>query len=89
MAKPPPKAKKLVWRVSPEAPNGEWVDPTRDRPKPERPKLDEPEVSSGSWITSSFDLLNGTDVVERSGAISDEAFDKLFKPPGGPKKPAP
>ena len=63
MAKMPrttPQPKKLVWRISATAPQGEWVDPSQPAAAP--PKLAEPEVSTGSWVTSSFDLLSGTDV---------------------------
>jgi hypothetical protein len=54
---------------------GEWVDPTLvTLPVP---KLAEPEVSSGSWVTSSFDLLSGTDVSER--AMTPELFNAMFR----------
>jgi len=69
---------RLVWRISVAAPNGLWVDPS---------KLDDsvlsqalPEVSSGSWVMSSFDLLRGTDITEDADAntIPAELFDELF-----------
>ncbi len=74
-----PKAK-LVWRISESAPMGEWVDPT---------KLDDldlsaalPEVSSGSRVDSSFDLLRGTDISEDDAGdtVPSELLDELFAP---------
>jgi hypothetical protein len=75
--KAPPK--KLVWRISASAPQGEWVDPTQIAAP--IPKLAEPEVSTGSWVTSSFDLLNGTDIVEVPDAMSPDLFNELFEEP--------
>ena len=74
------QSKKLVWRMSPSAPQGEWVDPAAAAAAPPPPKLAEPEVSSGSWVTSSFDLLNGTDVVESQDGSDSALFDALFAP---------
>lgn len=74
-----PKAK-LVWRISESAPMGEWVDPA---------KLDDlhlsaalPEVSSGSRVDSSFDLLRGTDISEGDAGdtVPSELLDELFAP---------
>ena len=82
MPKTTAQSKKLVWRISPAAPQGEWVDPAAVAPAapPAPPKLAEPEVSSGSWVTSSFDLLNGTDVVESQVGSDSALFDALFAP---------
>ena len=85
--KPQDKAQKLVWRISADAPKGAWVAPEGAVPSP--PKLAEPEVSSGSWVTSSFDLLNGTDVVEHPGATAPGMFDELFELPSDETKPPP
>ena len=87
MPRTAPRPKHLVWRISADAPHGEWVDP--DQPKAREPKLAEPEVSSGSWVTSSFDLLNGTDVIEMPDALSPKAFSELFdpRPPPSPERP--
>ena len=71
--------KKLVWRISAGAPQGEWVDPSQIVPP--APKLAEPEVSTGSWVTSSFDLLSGTDVVEVQDAMTPRLFNELFDAP--------
>lgn len=78
--------KKLVWRISATAPQGEWVDPAQVAPP--APKLAEPEVSTGSWVTSSFDLLSGTDVVEVPDAMTPGLFHELFDAPApDPKAP--
>lgn len=87
MPRTPAQSKKLVWRMSPSAPQGEWIDPktVAATPPPSPPKLAEPEVSSGSWVTSSFDLLHGTDVVESQDGSDSALFDALFAPE--PPKP--
>jgi hypothetical protein len=85
----PQKPKELpqdwVWRISEAAPLGEWVDrhatpPTIPLASPERGTMaDLPEVSTGGWLVSSYDLLSGTDVVdEGSDSVPMELFDELF-----------
>jgi hypothetical protein len=57
------KAKKMVWRISADAPAGEWVDP--DVPTTTSPAETQPaDLSSGGWLTSSMDLLGGAEVIE-------------------------
>ena len=82
------KPKRLVWRMTDGAPMGEWVDP--DLPSTPAPKKDLPEVSSGSWVVSSFDLLNGIDMTEGPNTVPDDLFDELFPAPPkrDPKSPA-
>jgi hypothetical protein len=76
------KSKKLVWRISPTAPQGEWVAPDAAPPKALKApaKIAEPEVSSGSWITSSFDLLHGTDIVESHDSPDTVLFEDFVLP---------
>ena len=91
MPRTPPRPRHLVWRISADAPQGEWVDPRQSKPPAApQPKLAEPEVSAGSWVTSSFDLLSGTDVIEGSDTLSPKAFNELFDlpQPDVPKGPA-
>lgn len=80
----------LVWRISESAPQGEWVEKATAAPVPapaqRLKKRDLPEVSDGSWVTSSFDLLSGSDTLEVSDTIPGELFDELFAPPE-PKAP--
>lgn len=66
----------LVWRISAEAPQGQWVDPTKARNDP--PKENLPELSYGGWAASSFDLLSGVDVSDDPDTVPDALFDDLF-----------
>jgi hypothetical protein len=88
MVKPKPVAPvKRVWRISERAPLGEWVDNVVPLPVPV-PHLSKelPEVSYGSWVTSSYDLLDGADVTDDPDTLPGELFDELFAPkPEGPK----
>jgi len=86
MSRPKPKVPaKKVWRISKTAPMGEWVD--KDAPvTPKRPSDDLPEVSYGTWVTSSYDLLDGAEVTEDQSTIPDELFDELFVPKQDPPK---
>ncbi|MES2959674.1 MAG: hypothetical protein V4792_15900 [Pseudomonadota bacterium] len=88
MARPKPKTPSRVWRISQSAPMGEWVTQKSPPDKPAKPAKDLPEVSYGSWVTSSYDLLDGTEVIEDPDTLPGELFDELF-PPGrdGPDKP--
>jgi len=63
---------------------GEWVDPSAPPEPP--PKKDLPEVSSGNWTVSSFDLLNGVDIDDSPNTVPDDLFDELF-PPTDDRKP--
>jgi hypothetical protein len=76
--KAPQSNRKRVWRISERAPMGEWVDPAKDAQFAPPPEL--PEVSSGSRVDSSFDLLQGTDIIEDDNAdtIPADLLDELF-----------
>jgi hypothetical protein len=65
--KPAPGAKpKKVWRLTPGMTTGEWVD--ADTPASVPPKDSEsPRESSVGWLTSSMDLLGGSQVIEDDG----------------------
>jgi hypothetical protein len=88
-SKAPPKAKKVVWRISESAPMGEWVDASLS-PVVEAAKKDEPATHSSRWETSSaFDLLSGADVIENPPDVPDELFDQWFsEKPESPEDPA-
>jgi hypothetical protein len=79
--KSPAMPPRLVWRISVAAPNGLWVDPSKLEDSVLSQAL--PEVSSGSWVMSSFDLLHGTDITEDADAstIPADLFDELFEAP--------
>ena len=79
---PPPK---LVWRISEAAPAGEWVDPSAvEGCAPTLGPL--PEMSSGGWVMSSFDLLNGVDVSDEDVTVPGDLLDELFPPAGADSK---
>lgn len=69
---------KKVWRISESAPMGEWVN--KSAPIAPKASKDLPEDSSGTWVKSSYDLLDGTDVTEDPDALTAELFDELFAP---------
>jgi hypothetical protein len=71
---------KKVWRISESAPMGEWVNEVAPASKPSKDLL---EVSSGPWVRSSYDLLDGTDVTEE--ALPGGLFNEMF----GPSQDAP
>lgn len=73
---PEPKEVKLVWRMSADSPTGEYVNLNAPRREP-RAK-DQPEIFSGGWVESSFDLLSGTDVVENPQSVAPELLDELL-----------
>jgi hypothetical protein len=79
-----PAPAKRVWRISESAPKGEWV--VIAAPELPRPSSDLPEVSYGSWVTSSYDLLDGSDVIEDPDTLPGELFDELFAPPSSAPK---
>jgi hypothetical protein len=81
-----PPVKRLVWRMSERAPMGEIVDATKLlQPEPAPPSA-LPEVSSGGWVVSSFDLLSGADVIEGGDGdtVPGDLLDELFHKPGQP-----
>ncbi len=78
----PPAAKKLVWRVTPAAPKGEWVDPSTVP----APKVDTPDRDSSTWAMSSFDLQYGADITDVSDTVPDDLLDELFRPKDFPPK---
>lgn len=72
------KPPRRVWRISKQAPLGEWVVPKTLGATPSTEAL--PEVSYGTWVTSSFDLAAGADVIEDPDAIPGELLDAWFTP---------
>ena len=57
---------------------GEWVNIVA--PVIRRPNTDLPEVSYGSWVTSSYDLLDGAEVIEDPDTLPGDLLDELFAP---------
>ena len=79
-----PERQRRVWRMTPEAPLGEFVDVDEKLAKPTaQPGPD--ELQPSSYVRSSWDLLNGLEVTESAaGDLPEELFDR---PP--PAVPAP
>jgi hypothetical protein len=81
--KPPPAARRVVWRITEAAPLGEFVDPLASP----APRTEPPEASSsGGWIVSSFELLHGADVSEVPQTVPGDLFDELFPPTRPPAR---
>ena len=77
-----------VWRISENTPMGEWVDLAASPRVPaiSRPEL--PEVEQGTWVRSSYDLLDGIEMNEAADSVPAELFDELFGAPvRGPMAP--
>jgi hypothetical protein len=81
-----PPTRRIVWRMTPGAPQGEYVDSTLGTtvPPPDAPELpaavqEEPaERAERSWLLSSFELAHGLDVIEDEDTIPAELFDEHF-----------
>jgi hypothetical protein len=79
MSRPKPtEPAKKVWRISESTPMGEWV--VKAAPVVAKPSTELPEVSYGSWVTSSYDLLDGSEVIEDPDTLPGDLFDELFAP---------
>ena len=53
-----------VWRISAEAPLGEFVDPQAKAKAPAPPPVTEETPRDAGWVRSSWDLMTGLDVIE-------------------------
>ena len=77
--RPEQKPDRIVWRMTKRAPLGEWVN--LDAPLVQPIKTELPEVSSGNWVSSSWDLLHGTEVSDNPDTVPLALWDELFEPP--------
>lgn len=82
---PPVPTRRIVWRITSAAPQGEYVDSTLSTvPPPDAPELpaavqEEPaERAERSWLLSSFELAHGLDVIEDDPTVPAELFDEHF-----------
>ncbi len=76
----------LVWRISADAPQGQWVDPNKSPSDTSATNL--PDVSYGGWASSTFDLLSGVDVTDDPDTVPDALLDELFaRKEDGPDDP--
>ena len=76
-----PRAKR-IWRVSAANPKGEWVDVVAQAERP--PGEAAPETSNRSWRSSTYDLLDGSDVKEEPDTVPAELLDEIVKPKPDP-----
>ena len=67
-----------VWRVSAEAPQGEYVDSRADESKPSEPRRAQVDVIDSNWMQSSLELAEGLDVIDRTDTMSQEWFGRWF-----------
>jgi hypothetical protein len=76
-----------LWRMTPEAPRGEFVDVDDKAAKAPAPPPAPDELRESSWLRSSWDLLNGLEVTESGpGELREELFDECPRP--APTSPA-
>lgn len=69
--------KRRVWRITPDAPLGRYVD--LDEVSQER--SDPPEHFEPGWRQSSFDLAYGLEVREASDTVPGDLLDEFFANP--------
>lgn len=82
--KEPPR---LVWRITADAPLGEYVDP-KIAARQKKPKAEGDEVRERSWLGSSLELLGGVRVSETPmETLPGELIDEFFPPDKPEKKP--
>lgn len=63
-----------VWRITQNAPQGEYVDPDQIPVASIRPA----ERAAPGWATSSFELTHGLDVTDETDTLPGELFDEFF-----------
>ena len=66
-----------VWRVTPNAPHGEYVDPDQVPQELTHP----PERPEPGWLVSSFELTHGLEVTDETDTMPGDLFDELFNKP--------
>lgn len=79
----PIQGSKQVWRITADAPLGEFVDP--GALPPSTASRSEPEP--GGWVLSSFDLMHGVEVREDGDTVPGDLYDALFSFPDAAPKP--
>jgi len=68
-----------IWRDSQGEAMGKWAE--LGAPRVPTAVTNLPEVYSGGWVGSSFDLLSGVDVNDNPDTIPSELYDELFAEP--------
>lgn len=72
-----PPAPRRVWRITPDAPSGKFVD-VDSAAKPPSPPAQPADPTDTGWIQSSFDLSDGLDVLEDDDTVPAPLMDELF-----------
>jgi hypothetical protein len=67
-----------IWRVTADAPQGEYVDSRADEPKASEPRKVAGDVAEAGWLQSSLDLARGLEIIDRTDSMSSEWFDHWF-----------
>jgi hypothetical protein len=80
-----PSTAKKVWRITPDAPQGKWVDPATIPPL----ELTVHDFESGAWLMSSFDLQYGVEIKDVTDTVPEDLLDQLFPPKDDPPKKSP
>jgi len=76
-----PPAKRRVWRITPDAPSGKYVDVdalAATAPIQAPARSEAPDLTDTGWIQSSFDLNDGLDVLEDDDTVPAPLMDELF-----------
>ena len=81
MSRPKHPARRRIWRVTPEAPMGEFVelDPAAAKGEPPIEREVRNQQGETNWVQSSFDLAFGLEVRDFVDTVPDELFEELFK----------
>ena len=71
------KGSRVVWRITSDAPLGEFVDlDALPRPAPNVDPLERPEPG---WLVSSFELTHGLDVIDEFDTLPGEVVDEWLR----------
>jgi hypothetical protein len=73
--------RRRVWRVTKDAPLGEYVDPDEVRREPQHqlPPNDPFEQPEPGWLMSSFELAHGLEVHEHADTVPGELLDEFLR----------
>ena len=83
-----PERQRRVWRMTAESPLGEFVD-ADDKPAKPTAQPGPDELQPSSYVRSSWDLLNGLEVIESSPSDLEALFDDLPQPAAQPPRERP
>ena len=68
-----------VWRMTADAPQGEFVEDLPDELSPvAEDGREPPRRSHTNWMASSHDLLNGLEVSDFADTLPNDLYDDLF-----------